>query len=87
MTEPLPTLSISDDALKLFVANESEPVIDFSRFPCHTEAVERCVKLVTESSSNLCGAEARDGFIRTRVAARAIMPCFNTKADYCVQRP
>lgn len=85
VTEPPLTLNISDDAIKLFVANGSAPIIDFPRFPCHTQAVERCVKLVTESSSNVCGAEARDGFIRTRVAARAIMPCFNTKANYCVQ--
>jgi len=85
ITEPPLTVSISDDAIKLFVANGSAPVVDFPRFPCHTQAVERCVKLVTESSANVCSAEARDGFIRTRVAARATMPCFNTKADYCVQ--
>ncbi|KAK4875539.1 hypothetical protein RN001_011961 [Aquatica leii] len=34
--------------------------IEILKFPCHTQAVERCIKLVTEASSLVCGAEARD---------------------------
>ncbi|KAJ9583243.1 hypothetical protein L9F63_022414, partial [Diploptera punctata] len=29
-----------------------------SQFPVHTQAVERCVKLVTEASGNVCGVES-----------------------------
>jgi len=36
-------------------------------FPCHTQAVERAVKLVTDASTAVCGESARDGFIRARI--------------------
>src|ERR1043165_7789381 len=58
------------------------PVMDFPRYPCHTQAVERCVKLVTEASASVCGKNARDGCIRVRLESRKIMPYFNTKSDY-----
>jgi len=32
-------------------------------FPCHTQSVERSVKLVTDASIAVCGESARDGFI------------------------
>lgn len=51
-------------------------------FPCHTQAVERAVKLVTDASTAVCGESARDGFIRARIELRAIMPSFNTKKEY-----
>jgi hypothetical protein len=68
--------------VKMFVAIGAAPVIDFPKYPCHTQAVERCVKLVTEASSAVCGAKSRDGFIRVRLESREKMPYFNTKADY-----
>ena len=58
--------------------------MEFSRFPCHTQAVERCVKAVTEASLAVVGQEARDGFIRARINARAILPTFETKGEYRV---
>ena len=66
ITEPPLTKNISDEDLKLLVASGDTPVVDFPQFPCHTQAVERCVKLVTEASAAVCGAPARDGFIRAR---------------------
>ncbi|KAK4879050.1 hypothetical protein RN001_004865 [Aquatica leii] len=56
--------------------------IEILKFPCHTQAVERCIKLVTEASSLVCGAEARDGFIRARISSRTAMPKFNTKSEF-----
>ena len=35
-------------------------------FPCHTQAVERAIKLVTEVSSSVL-VEEREGFIRVRI--------------------
>ncbi|KAF2903508.1 hypothetical protein ILUMI_02675 [Ignelater luminosus] len=35
--------------------------------PCHTQAVERCIKLVTEASQAVCGDDVRDGFIGVRL--------------------
>src|SRR6218665_874414 len=51
------------------------------------KAVERCVKLVTKSSSAVCGAKSRDGFIRSQLECRLINPTFNTKSDYRVLYP
>jgi hypothetical protein len=84
ITEPPLTMNISDEDLKLLVASGNTPVVDFPQFPCHTQAVERCVKLVTEASAAVCGALARDGFIRARLEARCILPVFDTKRQYNV---
>lgn len=85
VTEPPSTVNISDVDITAFVASKESPLIDFPRFPCHTQAVERCVKLVTEASEAVCGNTSRDGFIRARLEARPIMPVFNTKSEYCVK--
>lgn len=52
------------------------------KFPCHTQAVERHIKLVTEASTVVCGSEARDGFIKTRVLSRQKMPKIESKQDF-----
>jgi hypothetical protein len=57
---------------------------NLKKLPCHTQAVERCVKLVTEASAAVCGTAARDGFIRVRNEARKKMPKFDTKNDFVV---
>src|ERR1700761_408889 len=85
VTEPPSTVNISDVDIAAFVASKESMLIDFPRFPCHTQAVERCVKLVTEASEAVCGNTSMDGFIRARLEARSIMPVFNTKSEYCVK--
>ena len=84
LTEPPLTMNISDEDLKHLVASGNTPVVDFPQFPCHTQAVERCVKLVTEASAAVCDAPTRDGFIRARLKARRIIPVFDTKRQYNV---
>ena len=83
VTEPPVTKLLSDNELESFVSSGETPIIEFPRFPCHTQAVERCAKNVTEASKAVMGQEARDGFIRARNAARMVMPVFNTKQEYC----
>jgi hypothetical protein len=51
-------------------------------FPCHTQAVERLIKLVTDASSAVSGESARDGYIRSRIYSRSKIPRFNTKSDF-----
>jgi len=51
-------------------------------FPCHTQATERCIRLVTEASAKVSGQTARDGFIRAGIASRQIMKTFNTKSEF-----
>ena len=85
VTEPPLTVNISDVDITAFVKSKESPVVDFPRFPCHTQAVERCIKLVTEASAAVCGNTSRDGFIRAGLEARSIMPVFNTKSEYRVK--
>ena len=54
----------------------------FPRLPCHTQAVQRTVNLVTEAASNVYGHEERDGFIRSTLLSEEKMPCFETKKDF-----
>jgi hypothetical protein len=82
LTEPPVTQSISDEELQSFVHSCQSAIVEFPRFPCHTQAVERCVKAVTEASTAVVGPEARDGFIRARIQSRSNMPTFETKANY-----
>lgn len=77
---------ISDDEIKSNIESDSVPNWDttFKTFPVHTQAVERCVKLVTEASGKVCGTESRDGFIRTTLLSRSTMPNFAHKSDFKV---
>lgn len=81
VTEPPITRKFSTEDLREMIAEIPEK-INLFKMPCHTQAVERCVKLVTEASLAVCGSDARDGFIRNRILGRQILPKFDTKTDY-----
>ncbi|GBN86856.1 hypothetical protein AVEN_9551-1 [Araneus ventricosus] len=55
---------------------------DFNKFPSHTQAVERIVKLVTEASRKRVGPLNRDGFIRATLESRKQMSQFESKKDF-----
>jgi len=55
---------------------------DIENFPLHTQAVERSIKIVSEASSKVCGSEAREGFIKSRLSSRKNHPVFESKKDY-----
>lgn len=83
ITVPPVLIHVPDESLKDMIKDiHNEKIIKMTNFPCHTQAVERCVKLVTEASSSVCGSDARDGFIRNRLVSRAILPKFDTKSDF-----
>ena len=82
ITEPPLTMNKTDEELLRYIREEETPYLVYERFPCHTQAVKRCVKLVTEASAVVCAEARRDGFIRARLQSRANMPHFNTKSDY-----
>ena len=50
-------------------------------YPCHTQAVERGIRPVSQASSSVVGQEARNGFIRQRIHARKELSKFDTKRD------
>ncbi|KAK4876600.1 hypothetical protein RN001_009106 [Aquatica leii] len=87
ITEP-PILSrISTQDLKDFMNNpESSHRSNFEKYHCHTQCVERSIKLVTEASAAVCGPDSRDGFIRVRADSRKNMPCFNTKSEFVIKK-
>lgn len=64
--------------------NDNEKLLPLAKFPCHTQSVERCIRLVTEASAAV-GESERDGYIRSRIKSRSIMHHFNKKADYNLQ--
>lgn len=72
---------IKNDAL----GADTETLSSLFKLPCHTQATERTVKLVTEASEAVCGYERRDGYIRTKIESRSRMKTFDTKRNYKVQ--
>lgn len=50
--------------------------------PCHSQAVERHIQIVSQVSTTVCGADRRDGVIRNKIVSRKTMSKFNTKKDY-----
>lgn len=64
--------------------SEHELGFNIMEVPCHTQAVERCVKLVTESANSVCGEERRNGAILSTLQFRQNMKKFRTKGDFNV---
>ena len=56
--------------------------LSFPEFPCHSQSVERAVKLVTEAASKVCGGERRHNHIVSVVAARKARKPFKSKKYY-----
>ncbi|GBN39799.1 hypothetical protein AVEN_273552-1 [Araneus ventricosus] len=59
---------------------------NFDKFLCHTQAVELCVKLVTQASQKGVGSNSRDDFIRTILFSRSPMPSFSSKSYFKVPK-
>ncbi|GBM89665.1 hypothetical protein AVEN_2284-1 [Araneus ventricosus] len=81
VTEPPITADLIVEELKSIAENESMKDLEIYKFLFHTQLIERCVKLVSETASSVCGSYNRDGFIRNTMASRAIMPSFENKAN------
>ena len=75
--EPVYTCSLPKKNIKDFVSKPFDPL----NFSSHSQATECCVKLVTEAAAAVCGPEARDRYIRARIADRSSFPIFLTKKD------
>ena len=57
----------------------------FSTFPCHTEVIEKIVKLVKESSTHEINSIGKDKYIKTMLKSRRI-PQFESKQNIVVQK-
>jgi len=82
VTEPplISKIPLNEISSRVFEGNAES--LQFIHVPCHTQAVERAVKLVTEASMSVCGETVRNGFIKNRIQFRQQMAAFNTKSDY-----
>lgn len=56
--------------------------VDLKILPCHSQAVERCVKVVTEASKHVSGESEREGYIIAKLQHRRKMPSFQTKSQF-----
>ena len=77
-SEPPVTMSLSNEEIMGFV---DQPMI-IPRYPCHTQAVERAIKLVTEAAGSVIGQDARDGYIRQKVKSRKEVGRCHTKKEF-----
>ena len=66
LSEPPLTWNKTDEEILSF----KETPFAVPKYPCHTQAVERAVRLVSEASAAVVGKEARNCFIRQRIEAR-----------------
>ena len=82
ITVPPVTMKIDDETLLRFIHEDVTPIVDFSRYPCHTQAVERHIKLVTEASAAVFEKESRDAFIRVRLKSQDKISKFETKLQH-----
>ena len=78
--EPPATVSLTSETIKSLM--DEGGVHQFPIFPAHSQTVERCVKLVSEASSMVCGEEKRHDFINTKILARQLRPDFSSKGKY-----
>ena len=67
-------MNMSDDDLEKLSTNKLKIT-----HPCHNQAVERHVKLVSKVSMSFEGFGKRDGMIRQGIKSPMLMPCYNTK--------
>lgn len=74
--------NVSIENLEELLNTKGTPKFEFITFPCHSQSVEKIVKLVTGSSTKVYGEENRDNCIRLTLFSRSAMPSFNCKKDF-----
>ena len=60
LSEPPLTLPKTDAEVSAF----RDVAFEVPKYPCHTQAVERAIRLVSEASTAVVGQEARNGYIK-----------------------
>ena len=78
--EPRILKKLSEDQIEAAVLTP----INFPKYPCHSQTVERMVKLVTECSSSVYGEKNQRGKIVAVLASRKSRKAYDTKKNYVV---
>ena len=73
--EPSFTCALHTEQMRGFLTTPYIP----PKFTCHTQSTERCVKLVSEAAAEVCGQEAREGYILAKLHHREKIPVCTTK--------
>ena len=68
----------SDDEIRGFILT----LLALLQYPCHTQAVERGIKVESEGALAVIGEEARDGLIRQKLLSRMDSGQCHTKASF-----
>lgn len=71
----------NEEFLQIIEKNGDESML-LIRLPCHTQAIERSVKIVTEAAMAACDKKAKDGMIHAKLASRKVMPKFDTRRGF-----
>jgi hypothetical protein len=67
----------------LEILKKGETVLcEIAEISCHSQAVERAVKIVSETALAVCSREKRDGLIRVKLISRSKMSSFGSKKDF-----
>jgi hypothetical protein len=82
VTEPPLLAELTNNQLWEIVDDPAHHLNEIRSYPCHTQAVERHVKLVTEASLAFSSMDRRNGSIRAKIQSRSKLPKFDTKKDY-----
>ena len=78
--EPALTEELTEEDLQ--EALRSGKKIDLPDLPCHSQSVERAVKLTSEASHKVYGQEARHRHILAKVTSMKMRPSFESKGQY-----
>ena len=60
------------------------PLNNLYQYPCHTQAVERVIQVVTQASSTVWGHDERHGQILNTLSNRVEFPKFHSKSTFLV---
>ena len=82
LTDPPLLKHITNEEIKNLIQSGDMLQSNIPHIPCHSQNVERMIKLVTESCSKVCGSSNRDGWIRSAMLSRSTMPAFDTKRQF-----
>ena len=80
MCEPPLTADVATEILS--AAMEKGMKLQLPVFPCHSQSVERAVKLTSEASHLVYGQEARHHHTVTKYCCRQVRPSFASEASY-----
>ena len=82
VADPPILIDLTDEEVESFAENTALDKYQLPPIPCHSQAVEWHVKLLSETSKKASLVEQVDGIIRATLRSRKLLPVFETRKDY-----